>query len=554
MKNKCLERLASGAIGFLLLLVSLVFSPAASADEAAASSPRDFKVVAYYVDMRVQVMPAAALKSMAKEVAALGFNTLIVEWEAAYPYAAHSVISNRYAYTREEIADFIQYCGSLGLDVIPLQQSLGHLEYLLRHERYAYLRASSKDFSQVDPTQLDAARKLFTELYGDMLSTHRSKYVHIGGDEARLLSCARCQQAWGTDGEKVGKSRVYVEYMKMIAEIVVAHGKTPLIWADMILAYPDAVARMPKDVVYVDWNYGWAFDRFGEDPRTLIKKHGLKFWGASAIRSWPDDSHVTTWGTHLKNQADYIPYAREAGFEGMVLTSWSTSGEYSYEWLANGEAADITPIRQVYPHAYPQDAFRMSTAAFIEAIRQKDKLVPRDFSQRYAQQRFGLSVDDATSLWDILSSELLSNRIDTGSVPLSGAPDLPPQKRQAASQLAAVSELKRRLASIKPQRNVQEFAHYAMQVDIREFHLRFKVIQDFVQSAAFSDGDRPAVAKDLQALLVQARDLETRFKRMFTGALYESEIDNLNRIRSRQVVLLREQITRARAAGQQRRP
>ena len=274
-------------IVILLLLFSFVSAQGTIAvlgfDANDKTSKSDnFSVVAYHVDLRVQIMPMPTLKALAKEISTLGFNTLIMEWEATYPYKQHSIISNRYAYSREEVTEFINYSEGLGLDVIPLQQSLGHAEYILMHERYAYLRADKRNLSQIDPTRLDVARDFFTELYSDMLSTHQSQYVHIGGDETRILDCKRCQEAWGDNGEELGKSKLYVEYMTMIAEIVIAQGKTPLLWADMILAHPDAIADMPKNVIYIDWNYGWKFDRFGENPRTLIKEYGLKFWGASS--------------------------------------------------------------------------------------------------------------------------------------------------------------------------------------------------------------------------------------------------------------------------------
>ena len=167
----------------------------------------DFAVVAYHVDLRVQIMPLPTLKALSKEISSLGFNTIIMEWEATYPYNKHSIISNRYAYSRKEIGEFIKYSEELGLDVIPLQQSLGHVEYILMHERYAYLRADRRNLSQIDPTQLEAAKDFFSELYSDMLSTHQSEYVHIGGDETRILDCKRCQEAWGNDGEELGKSK-----------------------------------------------------------------------------------------------------------------------------------------------------------------------------------------------------------------------------------------------------------------------------------------------------------------------------------------------------------
>ena len=537
-------------IVILLLLFSFVSAQGTIAvlgfDANDKTSKSDnFSVVAYHVDLRVQIMPMPTLKALAKEISALGFNTLIMEWEATYPYKQHSIISNRYAYSREEVTEFINYSEGLGLDVIPLQQSLGHAEYILMHERYAYLRADKRNLSQIDPTRLDVARDFFTELYSDMLSTHQSQYVHIGGDETRILDCKRCQEAWGDNGEELGKSKLYVEYMTMIAEIVIAQGKTPLLWADMILAHPDAIADMPKNVIYIDWNYGWKFDRFGENPRTLIKEYGLKFWGASSIRSSPDDYHVTSWSKHMKNQAVYVSYARESGFEGMVLTSWSTSGEYGYEWFWP-EVVEIFPLRQVYPHAYPNDAFRMNTLGFIEAVQQEKTFKPKDFAHQYAQQRFGLTAGESERLWNILTDESLNNKVSIGSSPLSGIKGLPDNKRVVSVTLAKVRELQAALTKIVPKKNPKEFAHYHLQIDFREYYLSFRQNQYLVQSTAFSEKNNIEAIKQLEQLLARSVELNKRFKKLFTGKLYDTEIERLNQYRNKKAILLHQRLTRDR--------
>ena len=537
-------------IVILLLLFSFVSAQGTIAvlgfDANDKTSKSDnFSVVAYHVDLRVQIMPMPTLKALAKEISALGFNTLIMEWEATYPYKQHSIISNRYAYSREEVTEFINYSEGLGLDVIPLQQSLGHAEYILMHERYAYLRADKRNLSQIDPTRLDVARDFFTELYSDMLSTHQSQYVHIGGDETRILDCKRCQEAWGDDGEELGKSKLYVEYMTMIAEIVIAQGKTPLLWADMILAHPDAIADMPKNVIYIDWNYGWKFDRFGENPRTLIKEHGLKFWGAPSIRSSPDDYHVTSWSKHMNNQAVYVSYARESGFEGMVLTSWSTSGQYGYEWFWP-EVVEIFPLRQVYPHAYPNDAFRMNTLGFIEAVQQEKTFKPKDFAHQYAQQRFGLTAGESEKLWNILTDESLNNKVIIGSSPLSGIKGLPDNKRVVSATLEKVRELQAALTKIVPKKNQKEFAHYHLQIDFREYYLSFRQIQYLVQSTGFSEKNNLEAIKQLEQLLARSVDLNKRFKKLFTGKLYDTEIERLNQYRNKKAILLHQRLTRDR--------
>ena len=537
-------------IVILLLLFSFVSAQGTIAvlgfDANDKTSKSDnFSVVAYHVDLRVQIMPMPTLKALAKEISALGFNTLIMEWEATYPYKQHSIISNRYAYSREEVTEFINYSEGLGLDVIPLQQSLGHAEYILMHERYAYLRADKRNLSQIDPTRLDVARDFFTELYSDMLSTHQSQYVHIGGDETRILDCKRCQEAWGDDGEELGKSKLYVEYMTMIAEIVIAQGKTPLLWADMILAHPDAIADMPKNVIYIDWNYGWKFDRFGENPRTLIKEYGLKFWGASSIRSSPDDYHVTSWSKHMKNQVVYVSYARESGFEGMVLTSWSTSGEYGYEWFWP-EVVEIFPLRQVYPHAYPNDAFRMNTRGFIEAVQQEKTFKPKDFAHQYAQRRFGLTAGESERLWNILTDESLNNKVSIGSSPLSGIKGLPDNKRVVSVTLAKVRKLQAALTKIVPKKNPKEFAHYHLQIDFREYYLSFRQIQYLVQSTGFSEKNNLEAIKQLEQLLARSVELNKRFKKLFTGKLYDTEIERLNQYRNKKAILLHQRLTRDR--------
>ena len=113
-------------IGLILFgLLSMVGSLRAKEHE------QDFPVVGFHVDLRLQVMPMSALKALAEELSEFGFNAIIMEWEATYPYRDHAIISNRLAYSEKEVREFIRYCDELGLDVIPLQQNFGHAEYIL---------------------------------------------------------------------------------------------------------------------------------------------------------------------------------------------------------------------------------------------------------------------------------------------------------------------------------------------------------------------------------------------------------------------------------------
>src|SRR3954470_14686925 len=146
-----------------------------------------FPVRGFHLDLRVQVMTMDALRSFVTKLSKEGINTIVMEWEATYPFQKHPLIPNRFAYTKDEVISFIKYCNSLGIDVIPLQQSFGHVEYILRNERYKNLREDQKDYSQVCPLEEEGDKKLFTDLFTELATTHPSKYFHIGGDETYLL-------------------------------------------------------------------------------------------------------------------------------------------------------------------------------------------------------------------------------------------------------------------------------------------------------------------------------------------------------------------------------
>lgn len=101
---------------------------------------KDFAVKGYHLDLRIQVIKMPALKAFVKKLKDNGINTIIMEWEATYPFQKYPIIANQYAYTKAEITSFMKYCDSLQLDVIPLQQSFGHVEYILRNYRFANIR------------------------------------------------------------------------------------------------------------------------------------------------------------------------------------------------------------------------------------------------------------------------------------------------------------------------------------------------------------------------------------------------------------------------------
>ena len=477
----------------------------------AAHQQADFQVKGFHIDLRVQVMKMPALKEFAYRLSKNGINTLIMEWEASYPYAKHQVISNRYAYTRQEVRSFVAYCDSLGIDVIPLQQSFGHVEYILRHYRYRELREDQKDYSQVNPLKEDLCRELFADLYRDMIETHTSDYIHIGGDETYLLGHSKESQE---KIARVGRGRLYGDYLKMLCELVVSLGKRPIVWADIALKYPDAFSDLPKETVFVDWNYGWAMDHFG-DHQKLVES-GYEIWGAPSIRSHPDNYFLTDWKKHLVNIQSFIPEARELGYNGIVMTSWSTSGIYSPVFETSADIVDLPALRRVYPIT----GFNLLISAYFKSLQTAIPLGIDGFVRTFARETYGFNDADAEVFQQALMMtpyEVVQGRVSHPGITIEALRD---------SALLAADMMHK----LKPLRNGEEFEHYRLMNDIRVYYLECKLVEYLMNQPGFDGTSKEELAARLRRL--KPAELNRRFTELNENTLYRAEIDVENDLRN----------------------
>ena len=511
-------------LGTILILVLFLEMPALMRAQDASKADNDFPVKGFHIDLRIQVMTPEALKDFAKQLSEFGMNTLVMEWEGTYPFEKHPTISNKYSYSREEVEDFIAYCEGLGIKVVPLQQSLGHVEYILRNSRYSELKEDRKDISQLCPMESEASKALFTDLFADLAKTHNSDYVHIGGDETYLLGhCPKCQKKV----EESGKSKLFVDHMKMISEIVIGLGKKPVMWADIILKHPEAAAELPQETIFVDWNYGWKINHFGDVPG--LQEKGFTFWGSPAIRSHPDNWYITNWPTHFKNQKEFIPYARQAGYKGMVMTSWSTSGVYGFTWDVDYDVMDMVQIR----NTYPMSGFRILIASYAQALEQDEPMNAKSFVLQYAKDRFGLLKTDSETLWQFFSAkpELIKN-------------GRPVSDTSIADIYTDFDKIRNAIVNISPKKNISEFEHYKLMVDLRMHYLRFKKVEAAYNSVDFSLDETPLLISELDEILNEAEKLNKRFIDLNSGFLYDEELREQNELRVQQVKVLHDRLAK----------
>ncbi|QKZ13281.1 beta-N-acetylhexosaminidase [Spirosoma sp. KUDC1026] len=513
----------------LLLVVLLTLTVNSVRSQQATQSGPKAPVKGFHLDLRIQVMTISALKDLAQKLQKQGINTLIMEWEATYPFEKHPMISNRYAYSRSDVTSFIAYCNSLGIDVIPLQQSFGHVEYILRNPRYTALREDQKDYSQVCPIESALNKALFTDLFTDLVATHSSPYFHIGGDETYLLGhCPKCQAKVA----KEGKSKLFVDHIRMLCDIVTSLGKRPVLWADIALKHPEALSLLPKETILIDWNYGWAINRFG-DPKKLVAT-GFEIWGAPSLRSHPDNYFLTQWEKHFKNIRDFVPTSRQMGYKGLVMTSWSTSGLYSPVFESSADIVDLYAIR----HVYPLTGFTMLLAAYGQSLKTTQPLNIQQFVETYTQDTYGFTKDQAGQFWRALTTA--PYEVTQGEV-------VSPKPMTIRTLLDSTRLAAKTLADLTPSRNKEEFEQYRLMTDVRVEYLTYQEIEKEVNAPSFTTAQIAPMLTRLKTLIVASEKTSNRFITLNKASFHPAELEQETYWRTVKPRLLYERLSKTKS-------
>jgi hypothetical protein len=224
-----------------------------------------------------------------KTAADMKLNTVLLEYGNRFPYDKHERIKVNTTLTRENIKQLTDTARDLGITVIPLQQTIAHLEYMLQHDHYASIRENETSISQICPLNTDAFETV-KGLLDDIIEAHPGiKYLHIGGDEARSLGqCPDCKEKV----EKQGVSKLYIDYINSISEYVCAKGLTPIVWDDMICAHPEAVEQLDKRITILYWDY-WT-----------VSKSTPYFIARYDRRGEPVTTHDSRWDDEWNDELD----------------------------------------------------------------------------------------------------------------------------------------------------------------------------------------------------------------------------------------------------------
>ena len=278
---------------------------------------------------RGRVPKLETLLDLVERLADFKINEFQLYTEHSFAYRNYkSVWQSWGALTAAEIRTLDARCRELGIDLVPNQNSFGHLRYFLEHPKVKKLaevsepyEGSTGDFLRF-PTTLapnnPGTIKFIGKLYDELLPNFSSKFLNVGCDETWDLGRGQSKKLC----ERRGKGRVYVDFLRQIQRETTNRGKQMMFWGDIILNHPELIRHLPKDVIALNWGYEINHP-FEKDAATFAKSK-VPFYVCPGTATW-----MTLIGRHdtaFENLRLAAEAGRKHGALGYLNTDWGDGG------------------------------------------------------------------------------------------------------------------------------------------------------------------------------------------------------------------------------------
>lgn len=150
----------------------------------------------------------------------LGATGILIEYEDMFPFKGNLIdIAADNHYNHSEINDIQNLARKYDLMIIPLVQTFGHLEFVLKLEKYKELREMNRYPQSICPMHNKSEVLLFEMIDQIILAHPDSKYFHIGADEVyQLGECNRCLETMAK--QKWNKKQLFLDHVTKVAKYI----------------------------------------------------------------------------------------------------------------------------------------------------------------------------------------------------------------------------------------------------------------------------------------------------------------------------------------------
>ena len=372
---------AAGAFYGVCTLIQLIEQAAPELPALHIIDWPDFPARGVMLDIsRDRVWTMETLYALVDRLAGWKINQLQLYTEHTFAYSQHAVVWTAASpLTAADIRALDAYCQARFVELVPNQNSFGHMHRWLTHPRYAPLAETDDWFdtpwgskmkgpfslNPLDPGSLDLVRGLYAEL----LPNFSSQQFNVGCDETIDLGQGRSRAAVAA----APPGRVYLDFLLKIYREVSALGRTMQFWGDIIIHHPELISELPQDVVALEW--GYEADHPFDAHAAQFSASGLAFYVCPGTSSWNSIAGRTD--NALANLAGAAEAGLAHGAIGYLNTDWGDNGHwqtlpmsylgfaagaaFAWAWAAN-RGLDVA--RAVSLHAFGDPSGRLGQAAY----------------------------------------------------------------------------------------------------------------------------------------------------------------------------------------------
>lgn len=262
------------------------------------------------------------IKRQLRTFAAFKLNMHSFYMEHAFSSSEHPLIGpSGGSLTPDEIRELVSYAKSYHIEVVPEQQTFGHLHKALKFEKYNEL--AETPYGDVLSPQQEGTYKLVADWYRELNTLFPGKFFHIGEDETFELGEGQSREA----ARAKGVGAVYFEHLNRIRDLLKQYDRRLMFWGDIALNHPDLIGNIPKEMIVANWDYGPK-----DDYTTRIKPFkdaGLEQMVCPGVWGW--NQIFPNVEASSKNIINFVRDGQTAGALGMLNTSWDDDGESLFE-------------------------------------------------------------------------------------------------------------------------------------------------------------------------------------------------------------------------------
>jgi hexosaminidase len=306
------------------------------------------------------------IKRQLRTFAAFKLNMHSFYMEQTFSSTTNPLIGpDRGALRPEEIRELVAYALRYHIELVPEQQTFGHLHKALRLEKYNAL--AETPYGDVLSPQQEGSYKLIADWYRELNELFPGKFFHIGADETFELGEGQSREA----ARARGVGAVYFEHLNRVREVLKPYDRRLMFWGDIALNHPDLIGNIPKDMIVMNWDYAPKDDYL---PRIKpFKDAGLEQFICPGAHNW--NQIFPNLDAASKNIANFVRDGQASGAIGMMNTTWDDDGESLFEmtWygIVFGAAASWQnkPVdRTAFDDDFDWAFFRNEGDEFTEAL------------------------------------------------------------------------------------------------------------------------------------------------------------------------------------------